>query len=181
MSSVEEKIGKSFLIRAIEWGLNHPDGFNASQIIEDGILAFNDREKDIIRTYLDTSLKNHYNLKIRGSGAVSADSLFLVLYAPNTNDYQNEGNKYVISLDSQFSFIDYQELKFATENAHDAKILSWVAIIISLLAIVISAFNTQDVKIETRQFTELTKAIESTRVSSEQIRNILETLVQVKK
>lgn len=124
-------------------------------------------------------------MSVARSGPVSADSLFLVLYAPNSNDYQDQGNKYVISLDSQFSFIDYQELKFARQNAREAKILSWVAIAISIFSLLIPVLTTQevrigkDVKIDDQQMSELLNASNNVTINEQQIKSVLEVLEKI--
>ncbi len=164
MPSLERKDEKMFLIRIIEWGLNHPEGFGVSDITEDAGLALSAQEKDIIRTYLQTAYKNNSAMAVVGAGPVSSETLFLLLYGYGT-DYLNEGNKYVISLEAQFNFIDYLELKFARENAAEAKKLSHRAIGISAIALIVpilvAAWMVQDVKIDDQQMNALVEAVNS--------------------
>lgn len=162
MGSIEENLEKSFLIRAIEWGVEHPDGFTVQQILEDQSLALKDFEKEIIRNYFSIAWKNYYNMYFGGRGPISADSLFLVLTLRDVDQYDNEDNRYIISLDSQFSFIDYIELKRAGINAKEAKRQAMWAIGISVIAIVvpvvIAICFTQDVKIDHRQIESIVRA-----------------------
>lgn len=175
MPLAEENIGKSSLIRVIEWGLNHPDGFGVAEILDDTVLSLNPQEKDIIRTYLQIAYKNSYTMTVTGSGPVSSESLFLILHRFGT-DYLNEGNKYVISLDAHFSFIDYQELKFARQNAKEAKSLSVLAILISaaalIIPVIVAVCMTQDVKIDNEQMNSLLNASSNVKIDPQQLDSI---------
>ncbi len=203
MPSSEENIGESFLIRAIKWGLNHPQGFSVSEVTEATELSLSDREKDVLKTYLQIAHKNHYSIGVTGAGPVNPDTLFLALYILDYNNYADGRNKYVISLESHFNFIDYQELRLARKNAKDAKISAFIAIAISVLAILIPVLTTQDievrndvkidnnqleqilntsnnVKINEQQLGSLLSAMEDAKVSDQQIKSVLETLAKIK-
>lgn len=173
MSSLEKNIGESFLIRSIEWGLDHPRGFSVSEVTEAEELELSAGEKDILKTYLQIAHKNYYNVSVVRSGPVNPDTLFLALYILNPDNYADEKNKYVISLESQFNFIDYQELKFARKNASEAKRLSFGAIVISIIAILIPIFSTQDVEISEQQMERFLNHSNSVKIDDQQLNAII--------
>lgn len=183
MPSQEDDLGKSFLIRVIEWGLKHPQGFGVTDVTDAAELALSAQEKDIIKTYLQTAYKNNRAMAVVGTGPVSSESLFLLLYGYGS-DYLNEGNKYVISLDAHFNFIDYQELKFARKNAKEAKLLSVLAILISaaalIIPVIVAVCVTQDVRIDARQL-ESMKAPDSMKIDDQQANNLLRAISGLKR
>jgi len=148
---------KSVYLKIIEFGLRYPKGFNYNQFLSDKSLLLGDWEKKIFSKYLDNAFSNSYGTSISGQSANAETIFFLVKRGDN---YLSDNCGYIINLEATFSYIDYQELKFARQNAMEARSLSEKAIKISLAALIVSAFvpiliagyMTQTVEINDNQF-----------------------------
>ena len=149
----------SIFLKIIEFGLNRPDGFTYEEIMEE--LRLDGWEKDITGEYLRCAFKNAYYMRNVGESANIETPFFVVKL--RGSHFESGDAKYIISFDAHFKYIDYQELKFARENAEHAKTfslraikLSCIAIVISLISMfvpfIIALFMNQVVKIDEGQF-----------------------------
>ena len=144
---------KSIYIKIIEFGLKHPDGFTG---ISDKDLDLKEWEKDIVKTYLSNARVNFYETQTLNRNS-NVETPFLVI---NTHGGpKNDTYTYIVNFDTHFKYLDYQELKFARENAKTARSLSLVAIILAglsiLIAILIPVFIKQTIKIDNNQFNRI--------------------------
>lgn len=163
--ALEAKLEDSIFLRVIDYGLSYPDGFPYPQLIEG--LKLEGWELKIVQEYLETAYKNAYIAKISGQRGNAETPFFLVEEGPSSG-YQDPTHKYIISFDAHFKFIDYHELKFARENAREAKSLSIKAIAISVGAvfvsivvpIMIAQFFTQTVEIQPSQIESIKQSIQ---------------------
>lgn len=155
---LEDALEDSIFLRVIDFGLKRPDGFTFEDIMSG--LSLQGWKRTIVQEYLNTAYQNAYNARI-GRG-VTGDTPFFVIKSGGSN-YQDDSYKYTISFDAQFSYLDYQELKFARKNAKEARTLANRAINISLGALVVSIFMpilvalllTQTVKLDEGQLQSL--------------------------
>ncbi len=129
---------ENFYIRVIEYGIKHPDGFTYDEIIDSKELGLKDWEKEAMKKYFHNAYVNFNQNESMGKSG-SAETLFLLINRKNLN-FIHDSNKYTINFDSHFKYIDYQELKFARENAKTAKTLSLCAIGIAVLSIAAAIF-----------------------------------------
>lgn len=164
---LEAKLEDSIFLRAIDFGLGYPDGFTFDQITKG--LKLEGWEAKIVNEYLEAAFKNAYAKRLGESRANVETPFFVVELGPNRS-YMENSNKYIISFDAHFKFIDYHELKFARENAKEAKSLATIAIGVSVGAALISIFMpifvaqwfTQNVKLDNDQLENLKSALMST-------------------
>lgn len=161
---------ESLYIRVIKTALKYPKGFNYWNIVEDTELNLEDWEKGIVERNFQYACWR-YN----ASDNTKGETIFLFIVG-KTNEEKSAENKYLLTLEAEFSYIDYQELKFARENAETARRQSKIAIIIALATLVISAIlpflvatmmtqtvkleEGQSLKIDGGQFNEIQKLIE---------------------
>lgn len=152
MSAPLENLRKNMLLRVIELGIKHPDGFTYSDIIDNGELRLTSWEKEILDRYFTNAFRN-----LQGANSLrpaDAETIFLVLKT-GENPHTNNSWLYTINLDTHFKYIDYLELREARENAKEARKLASWAILVSVIAIVVSifvpSFITQEVQLPESQ------------------------------
>lgn len=169
--ATEAAIEGSIFLRIINFGLKHPDGFTYVEIM--GSLKLEGWEKTTAQRYLDNAYKNNFNAPIPGR-STNLETPFFATSIDRNNDYQYQENKYIISFDAHFKYLDYQELKFARQNAREAKMLSLWAIRISILAVIVSAGVplwialgvNQSVRIDSRQLQYLKTGLDPSSSST---------------
>lgn len=124
----------NFFIKLIETGLGFNDSFSYNQFLEK-ITNNEEWQIKIIDTYFDNAVNNWNANTYR-------ETIFLVAEetsaAVQPERYKSKRFKYTINLEATFKFIDYIELINARENAQESKRLSWLAIILAFITIVIS-------------------------------------------
>lgn len=155
---------KNIYLRMIEFGINKPDGFMYKEIFES--IKPNNWEHAILDKYLYEAYLNARNRRISNAGA-TIETPFFVIQIGNSDHHLHESYKYIISYDAHFKYLDYQELKFARENAKEAKTLAVKAIWISLAAILVSAliplliasYMTQSIQIDEKQVESILQKI----------------------
>lgn len=153
------KIENSIYLRVIDYGLEFPEGFTYDQII-DG-LKLEGWERKIINEYLETAYKNYNTSGVKGN----AETPFLLAQIGPSISFMHPAHEYIVSYDASFKFIDYHELRFARENAREARSLSIKAVIISVIAVLVSViipiliaqFMAQTVKIDESSLKFLSK------------------------
>lgn len=139
-------------IRAIEFGLRYPSGFSYNDILNDKTLGLTDIEKVIIKKQLLNAYRNA-DFASQGRGGESESLFQNLLNAPMIRAYDDDTIQYILSLDSHFKYIDYQELKYARKAASEARFLAIAAIIVSaVIPLCIASYLNQTVKIEDAQF-----------------------------
>ena len=161
----------SIFLRAIDFGLGYPDGFTYVQMV-DG-LRLEGWERKIVDEYLETAYKNAYNARITGQRG-NADTPFFLVQHGSSMVFMHDSHKYIISFDAHFKFIDYHELKFARENAKEAKYLATIAIAVSVgaalvsivMPIFIAQWFTQTVKLNEAQLKSLQPSSVQTEIQS---------------
>lgn len=122
----------SLYIRVIEFALKYPKGFKYADIVDSKELKLEDWEKNLLtRQFRDACERFNWQDNTKG------ETIFQFIHGNHTQA-NSPDNDYILTFEAQFTYIDYQELKFARENAKDARILSNRAIIISIIAIVVS-------------------------------------------
>ena len=160
----DAKLEDSIFLRVIDHGLGYPDGFSYTELV-DG-LGLEGWERKIVDEYLEIAYKNAWNARIHGIRG-SAHSPFFLVKEGASGGFMHQDHKSIMSFDAHFKFIDYHELKFARENAREAKSLAIKAIAISfgavLVSIVMPVFIAQ-------WFTQ------TVRLDAEQLRTIQTTL-----
>lgn len=124
-----------FLFDVLEWAEKRPEGFNYSGLTS--LREFKEWEVKILENYLKIAHENDGRSRDFRSPLLS-ETIFFVVKAESGN-FKEDRNLYTLTTDALFKFIDYKELKFARENAKEARRLSMYAIGLSVLAIVISA------------------------------------------
>lgn len=150
-----ENMEESIYIRIIKYGLKHPGGFSADEIIGGKELNLKDWEVELVSNYIEKAFKNE--TFYIGSGYPNAETLFLCI--KRAGSVTDKDTKYVINLDAHFKYIEYVELREAREVARKAQRLAWIAIIISsvsvIAAIIVALLVTQTVKLEIGQLNQL--------------------------
>ncbi|MEN9582944.1 MAG: hypothetical protein RL641_898 [Candidatus Parcubacteria bacterium] len=153
---------ESLYIRVIELALKYPEGFTFSDIIDNRELNLEGWKRNIFdRYFLNACQRYHHNNNTIG------ETIFLFIVG-NKDKHDSPENKYLLTFEAEFTFIDYLELKFARQNAKEAKTLSIWAIVLSAIAILVSALIpfiiahevTQSVMIDKNQFQEIRNLIE---------------------
>ncbi|MDO8571569.1 MAG: hypothetical protein Q7R79_02730 [bacterium] len=153
----ESLIDKHLYIRVIEYGINKADGFTVSELYTDKKAFLSEHDKKTLESYFEFAYTNARQVRTYGKSG-SSESLFLLT---NKGGGWNDNNsRYAVSLDAIFKYLEYQELKFARQNAREARDLSIKAIAISAGAVIISIFVpifvaqfiSQSVQIEDGQF-----------------------------
>ena|SRR3989304_4212993 len=159
----EKKSSQSLFLRVISLGLRYPKGFKYSDIINNKALALNEWERNIIDRHFSDACYRY-----RSSDVTKGDTIFFFILGNALQHYSNE-NDYIINIDSEFKYLDFQELQFARQNAKEAKKLSWYAIFLAILAIIVSASIpflvarkvTQNITVDDKQFEKLYEIINS--------------------
>src|SRR5688572_14282044 len=128
---MEDESEKSLYIRVIKLASEYPEGFKYSDIVNNSVLNLKPWETKIIQRHFEYAL-----IRYRGGQNTSGETMFLFIDG-SADQSQSDQNTYILNFDTQFTFIDYQELKFARENAKEAKMLAFIAIMISVVALVI--------------------------------------------
>jgi hypothetical protein len=157
------KLEDSIFLRVIDYGLGYPDGFTFKQLMED--LKLEGWEQKTIEEYFYNAYSNDNSKRGVNPGGSMETPFFLI--KRGGGNYQDDAYRYIISYDASFKFIDYHELKFARENAKEAKDLSIKAIAVSLGAAILSAWipiaismwSTQTVKLDEAQLGSLQSAL----------------------
>ncbi|HEY9583724.1 MAG TPA: hypothetical protein VJI66_02040 [Candidatus Paceibacterota bacterium] len=154
---------KSLYVKVIETALKYPDGFKYSDIVNNKELGLKDWEKSILNRYFYDACER-YNYKDNTKG----ETIFLFIYG-NYNKSNSPENIYTLTFDTEFTFIDFQELKFARKNAQEARKMSTWAIGLSIFAILVSIlvplgvayFMTQNVVLDNDQFQTIKESMDS--------------------
>jgi len=154
---------RNVYIRTIELGLKYPNGFSYGEIINNSELGLREWEKDVIVEYLKNAYEN-FTFGDIPQGNADRETLFLMIKEAKgggKGDFTDDSHRYTINLDAYFKFIDYEEIRLARKAARDAKILSWMAIIIAILIPFFAArYINQTVNIDHSQFEELKTMLE---------------------
>ena len=156
---LESKLEDSIFLRAIDFGLAYPDGFTYEQIMKG--LALEGPERKVVDEYLNAAFSNAYSKRSTGTRGVVETPFFVIEDSGNYGHIN--GHKYIISFDAHFKFIDYHELKFARQNAKEARNLATIAIAVSIgaalasivMPIFVAQWFTQNVKIDSVQLQSL--------------------------
>ncbi|MBX4198586.1 hypothetical protein KW782_04650 [Candidatus Parcubacteria bacterium] len=144
---------ESLYIRVIEYALKYPEGFKFADIIKSKELNLKEWEVNLLSRHFHDACRR-YNEGENTKG----ETIFLFIHGDHQKA-NSPDNDYILNFETEFTYIDYQELKFARENAREAKSLSIRAIVISVLALVasivtpifIAKFMTQTVEINSTQ------------------------------
>lgn len=168
----EIDLEKNLFVRVFAFGLEKSDGFDLQDLIN--AIKPNTWEQVAIQRYIEKSYYNHVN-------GNSQETPFLTVQA-----YQGYAqSKYIISYDAQFSYLDYLELKNAQKIAKESRWWSSIAILLSLLAIGVSAavpwliFNqTQNVKLTNEQEKILTDLVEVSRQNTSLLQSQIQQTIE---
>lgn len=160
------KLEDSIFLRVIDYGLGYPDGFTFTQVMEG--LNLEGWEQKTIEEYFYNAYSNDNSKRGVNQGG-SMETPFFVIKRGGGN-YQDDTYRYIVSYDANFKFIDYHELKFARENAREARSLATIAIAVSVGAALLSIFMpifvaqwfTQNVRLDSDQLQSLRRAPVST-------------------
>jgi len=163
MQNLSINADDSLYIRVIGFALKYPQGFKYRDIIESKEINLKEWEKNIIdRHFLDALIR------YRGGQNTIGETVFLFIHG-NIIDHKSTDNDYLVNIDAEFKFLDYQELKFARANAREAKRLSLWAIVLSGVAIIMSAivpflvtkYITQNITVDNDQLQDIKYTIDS--------------------
>lgn len=143
----------SLYIRVIKFALEQTEGFTANTIINSVELNLNAWQKGFINRHFQYARD-----RFQGGTNTLGETMFSFVIGKSL-DHLSDENKYVLTLEAEFAYLDYQELVFARENAKEAKRLSLMALILSGLAIVVSVVTplwvankfTQTIRVEGNQ------------------------------
>lgn len=163
---LESKLEDSIFLRMIDFGLSYPDGFTHKQFMHG--MKLEGWERTIAEKYLEHAYRNTNNAGVPNLAA-GLETPFFAIITNQLKTYDDESNKYIISLDAHFKFIDYHELKFARENAKDAKGLAVIAIAVSVgaalvsiaMPIIVAQMVTQTVKLDEVQIDALKEILKA--------------------
>ena len=152
---LDAKLEDSIYLRVIDFGLGYPDGFTFNQVMEG--LKLEGWEQKTIEEYFYNAYSNDNGKRGVNPGGSMETPFFLI--KRGGGNYQDDTYRYIVSYDANFKFIDYHELKFARENAKEAKYLATIAIAVSVGAVLVSIVMpvivaqmlTQTVKIDQTQ------------------------------
>ncbi len=152
---------KDIYIKLIEFGRKNYSGFNYEDLNKSQELD------DDIKEVGNIMLKNAYSNTFKSihGGYSNLETMFLVKsnnggYIEN---YIDPKIKYVLNLDADFKYIDYQELKHARRMSREAKKTSEKSIKIAIIAmmlsviipIIVALLFTQTIKVNRNQFNEI--------------------------
>lgn len=144
---------ESLYIRILKKCLTYPQGFGYFDILDDKELSLEDWERNIIDiNFFYACQRAHHKDNTIG------ETMFLFVHGDRDKSNSPE-NKYILTFDAEFAFMDYQELVFARQNAKEAKSMSSKALTMSMLAVVVSVIVPlwiankfiQTIRIEDRQ------------------------------
>lgn len=147
----------SLYVRVLQHASKYPKGFKCKDILEHAELVLEEWEKEILGRHFQSACQRYvYADNTKGEAIFQ-----FILGNPQTPLL--ERNEYTLTFEAEFTFIDYEELKFARENAQSAKRFSWLAIVLSVFAIIVSALipyliaknMTQNVLIDDNQLKEI--------------------------
>lgn len=153
------KLEDSIFLRVIDYGLEYPDGFTFEQVMEG--LKLEGWEQKIIEEYFYNAYSNDNSKRGVNPGGSMETPFFLI--KRGGGNYQDDTYRYIVSYDANFKFIDYHELKFARENAKEARSLATIAIAVSvgaaitsiIMPILVAQWFTQTVKIDEAQILQI--------------------------
>lgn len=156
---LDAKLADSIYLRVIDFGLGYPDGFTFRQVMEG--LKLEGWEQATIQEYFYNAFSNDNSKRGVNPGGSMETPFFLI--KRGGGNYQDDNYRYIISYDANFKFIDYHELKFARENAKEAKYLATIAIAVSVgaalasivMPVVVAQMLTQTVRIDETQLRSL--------------------------
>jgi len=150
---------KDFFIRLLEYGERHPKGFNLKQVTSDKRLKLNDWEKRLVEKYIENSCKNE---TMYGAGGFpNLETPFLAVQ--RLGKYHEDNNKFIISLDSRFKYIDYLELKEARQSAQKANKNAIIAISIAIVTLLISIIFS---------IIQIVKPVELDKIQFKEVKNL---------
>lgn len=160
------KLEDSIYLKVIDFGLGYPDGFTFDQVMKG--LKLEGWEQKTVEEYFYNAYSND-NSKIGVNSGGSMETPFFMIKRGGGN-YQDDTYRYIVSYDANFKFIDYHELKFARENAREAKRLAVIAIAVSVGAALASIFMpifvaqwfTQTVKLDQSQLQRMERVLTGT-------------------
>lgn len=158
-----KKEEQSIFLKIIEYGIKFPKGFTYTQFT-DGF-KLDSWEIKIVNGYVEAAFLN-----AETSPRGNFETPFFLVEKGNSSYFGAPLHKYIISYDANFKYIDYQELKFARQTSKEAKILSIIAIIISLGAVIASILMpikiandyTQTIKLDSSQLELIQQSINET-------------------
>ncbi len=128
---MDNDLEKALYLRVIKLAAKYPEGFKYSDITNNKELILKPWETKIIQKHFEDACIRH-----RAGNNTIGETMFLFVDG-SENLYQSDQNRYILNFDTQFTFIDYLELKSARENAKEAKKLAIVAIVISIIGLLI--------------------------------------------
>lgn len=154
-----------FIIDVLEWAEKRSEGFTHNELMSS--LSLREWERRILIRYFENAETNGRR-KNAPNLVVIPETIFYVIEGEE-KFYGNPEVKFILTTDALFQFTDYEELKFARENAEDARELAKIAIAISFAAAIISIFIpifiaqnfTQKVEIVDRQFLLMKSSVAS--------------------
>ena len=160
------KLEDSIFLRVIDFGLGYPDGFTFDQVMKG--LELKGWEQKTVEEYFYNAYSNDNSKRGVNPGGSVETPFFLI--KRGGGNYQDDTYRYIVSYDANFKFIDYHELKFARENAKEARSLATIAIAVSVGAALASIFMpifvaqwfTQNVRLDNDQLRNLQQALVST-------------------
>jgi hypothetical protein len=141
-----------FLLDVLDWAEKRPEGFSYDELMSSR--NFQEWERSILDGYFQNASTNHKRKGLPNFTHIP-ETIFHVIKTGDDHTQQ----KFVLTSDALFKHIDHGELKLARENAIQARRFSWVAIVLSILAMGVSALVpwwiathvTQTVDLETQQ------------------------------
>jgi len=144
-----------YLIRVLEWASGKPDGFTYDELVN--AFEFTEWQTCILHQYLKRAYSNANLTAIGSPNPRDTDTIFVA--TTTSGNFTDAHNRYGLTHEALFSYVDYQELKIARTNAIEAKRQSARAITVSILALaasvivpfLISLWMTQTVRIESEQ------------------------------
>jgi hypothetical protein len=157
------KLEDNIFLRVIDYGLEYPDGFTYDQLVRD--LKLEGWELETVKEHFYIASRNYENVRGLHESA-NTETLFFVIKRGGSV-FTDDNWKYIISFDANFKFIDYHELKFARENAKEAKRLAVIAIAVSVgaaltsivMPVLVAQWFTQTVKLDSSQLQDLKSAL----------------------
>lgn len=143
-SKMKLKLGNSedsLYIKVIKFASKYPQGFNYSDIVESKELNLELWEKNIVGRYFEDALRRN-----NASNNTIGETIFSFVHGQQ-GVYQSKENKFILTFEAEFAFIDYKELRFARKNSREARWLAIAAIIISIGIGLFQVFRIQDVSV----------------------------------
>ena len=157
MESRDKIDDNHYLIKILKWAEKKTDGFTYNELIESQ--KFNEQEISTINRYFSSANHNAEFLKTPSFSQIPETIFHAINH--DRNDYKSDTNKYVLTVDSLFRYIDYEELKLARKTSEEARVFSsWsiriaiIAIIISIIMPIIISSRSTKVEISENQFNE---------------------------